>query len=132
MLRKFIVSLGLLTSAIAMPALAAPKEVYLSMSTSGIDFYFQPDKSQVFTNVFAWTLKASCQVVCDDSVSNRMQATILKKSGSLNKQTLNLGESMCLDIHNGDVFELVAPPGSKVEIKNIGESSIKANCSVGG
>jgi hypothetical protein len=132
MLRKFIVSLGLLISAIAMPVLAAPKEVYLSMSTSGIDFYFEPNQSQVFTNAFPWTLKATCQVVCDDSVMNSMQAKILKKSGILNDQTLNIGESMCLDIHNGDVFSLIAPSGSKVEIKNVGGSTIKANCFVAG
>jgi|LakMenEpi03Aug12_release.lakeMendotaPanAssembly.Ray.scaffolds.fasta_scaffold1640602_1 hypothetical protein len=132
MLRKCIVSLGLLMSAVAMPALAAPKEIFLTMSTSGIDFYFEPNQSTVFTNAFPWQLKATCQVVCDDSVLNSMQAKILKKFGILNDQRLEVNQSMCLDIHDGDKFSLVAPQGSKVEIKNTGASIIKANCFVGG
>jgi hypothetical protein len=132
MLRKYIVSLGLLISAVTMPVLAAPKEVYLTMSTSGIDFYFEPNQSQVFTNLFPWTLKATCQVDCDDSVINSMQAKILKKSGILNNNFLIENQSMCLNIHDGDKFSLIAPSGSKVEIKNTGDSTIKANCFVAG
>lgn len=131
MLKKFIVSLGLVLATTASPVFAA-KVIYLTASPSSIDFSFDPDHAQVFTNAFPWVLKATCQITCDDSVFNQMQAKILKKSGTLNKMPLNMGDSMTLDIHNGDTFEMVANSGAKVEIKNTGEGHIKASCYVAG
>jgi len=128
MFKKFIMSL-VLFAGISTP-LFASQSIYLTMSSNNIDFSFEPNHSKVFTNAFPWTLKATCQISCDDSVRNSMEAKIIRKGGIMNDTVLNVGDSMRLDIHNGDIFTMISYTGSKVEIKNTGEKVIIASCYV--
>jgi hypothetical protein len=127
MLKNIVLSVGVLIGTFSSPIFAA-NEIYLTQSTSGVEFNFKKDESRVFTNAFPWLLKANCEISCDDSVHNSMQITILKKNGSLNNIPLVIGDSMCLDVHNNDTFNLIASSGAKVELKNNGEGPIKATC----
>ena len=128
MFKKFIMSLALFAG-ISTPIFAS-QEIYLTMSSNNIDFSFEPNQSKVFTNAFPWTLKATCQISCDDSVKNSLEARVIKKGGIMNDTVLNIGDSMSLDIHDGDSFSLSSYAGAKVEIKNTGDSAIKAICYV--
>lgn len=126
MFKKLIMSLALFAG-ISTP-LFASQEIYLTMSANNIDFSFEPNQSKVFTNAFPWILKANCQVSCDDSLRNSLDAKIIKKGGIMNGTVLNIGDSMSLDIHDGDTFSMSSYAGAKVEIKNTGEGAITATC----
>ncbi len=131
MLKKCIVTLGLILATTAAPVFAA-EEIFLTASPNSIDFSFAPNQAQVFTNAFPWVVKATCQITCDDNVYNQMQAKILKKNGTLNKMPLSIGDTMTLDIHNGDTFEISASSAAKVELKNTGVGHITASCFIAG
>lgn len=128
MIRKMLISLSLILSIISQPSFAT-REIMLSMG-SDIEFNFQANEAQVFTNAFPWLLNVSCTITCDDVVKNAMQVNVLKKNGSLNNMPLKAGDFMCLDVYNRDTFKISAVSGAKVQIKNIGQGPIKASCAI--
>jgi hypothetical protein len=129
MFKKIMLSTSLLFAALTSSAQPV-QEVYLTTSSSGIDFNFDVNQAIVFTNTFPWILKANCQITCNETVRNRMQATVLKKNGTLNNMPMEKGDQLCLDIYNQDMFSMTATTGAKVEIKNIGEGPIKVTCTI--
>ncbi|NDH09726.1 MAG: hypothetical protein EBY16_08985 [Gammaproteobacteria bacterium] len=130
MLKKLIASLVLglgvcLTSVMAKPM----PEFYIGQS-NGVDFVLNPNESQILTNVFMWPLKANCLMSCENDQINTIFFKILKKTGSLNGTPLSLGDSMAIDIKSNDELMIIANSGSKVEMKNIGSTTIKASCNI--
>lgn len=130
MFNKLMLCTGLFLATLSSSVFAV-QEVYLSAtSASGIDFNFAVNEAIVFTNTFPWVVKGSCQITCNDQLKNRMQATVLKKNGTLNDTPMEKGQQLCLDIHHQDFFTMTATPGAKVEIKNIGEGAIMVTCNI--
>lgn len=128
MFKKMLVSLSLAVSVLATPVYALP-EIYLGQS-SGIEFVIPPNDAQVFTNVFMWTINANCEIECDKGTTNTVQFKVLKKSGSLNGESLKSGDSRSVDVNSKDEMHISAHPGAKVELKNIGKTAIHAYCNV--
>jgi len=128
MLKKLIASLVLGLSIAVTPVMAKPlPELYIGQS-NGVDFILNPQESQILTNVFMWPLKANCVMSCENNQINTLFFTILKKTGYLNGMLLSTGASMSQDIKTNDVLDIIANSGSKVEMKNLGSTTMKASC----
>lgn len=128
MFKKVLLSISLAVSAIAAPVYALP-EIYLGQA-SGVEFILPPNESQIFTNVFMWTINANCEIQCDKNEVNTIKFKVLKKTGSLNGMHLKTGDTMSVDLHSNDAMIISAFPGSKVELKNTGRTTIHAYCNL--
>lgn len=124
-----LISLGIVVSVFATPSHALKPEIYIGQA-NGVEFVLPPNEAQIFTNIFMWTINANCQMQCDKNEVNTVQFKVLKKSGSLNGESLKTGDSRTIDIHSKDEMIISANPSGKVELKNIGKTTIHAYCNV--
>lgn len=130
MLKKQIASLVLGFSVFVTPVVAKPiPELYIGQS-SGVDFVLASKESQILTNIFMWPLKANCVMSCENDQTNTIFFKVLKKTGNLNGIPLTSGDSMSIDISPHDELNIIASSGSKIEMKNIGTTTIKATCNI--
>lgn len=96
-----------------------------------VEYQFPPNSPQVFSNIFFWTIKASCTVT-SNTPNHYMAAKMLSKTGSVNGQPLNAGDETGLMSQPGDVLQITADPGAKVELTNRGTDTITASCTTVG
>lgn len=108
-------------------AAVLPVEHSLPALGNSIDYTLLPQEPQVFTNVFYWVIKANCTIYSDIE-DNNILIKFLKKTGSVNNQHLNAGDELNITLHNEEVISIVSNPGSKVELVNQGNTTIKATC----
>lgn len=127
MFQKLVLSLGIALGVCANSALAKTPDIYMGASNS-VEFVLNPNESQKLTNAFPFVLNAACIMTCDDEQTNTIEFKVLNKTGMLNGTSVNTGELMTLDIHPKDQIVISAPTGSKVELKNIGTTTIHADC----
>ncbi|MCX7117085.1 MAG: hypothetical protein NTW94_04115 [Legionellales bacterium] len=95
-----------------------------------VEYEFAPNDPQVFSNIFFWEVKANCTVISNEPVTP-FSATMLRKSGSLNYSPLVAGDTLVISVQPGDTFHITAESGAKVELTNLGNDLIKANCATG-
>ena len=93
-----------------------------------IEYDFPVNEPQVFSNIFFWTIKASC-VLTSETPENFLSVKMLHKSGSVNNMRMISGDTMTITIPTGERIDISADSGAKVELVNIGNKNIKANCS---
>ena len=130
MLKKRIAALVLGLCGFVTPVVAKPiPELYIGQS-SGVDFVLPSKESQILTNVFMWPLKANCVMSCENNQTNTIFFKVLKKTVNLNCIPLTSGDSMSLVISPNDQLKIIANSGSKIEMKNIGDTTIKATCNI--
>ena len=96
-----------------------------------IEYELPANDPQVFSNIFFWTLKATCTILSDTN-ENPISVKMLRKTGSVNDTQLTTGDSMGLVVQPGDKLNITAVSGAKVELVNRGSRTIKANCSTTG
>jgi len=104
-----------------------PAEHYLPALGSTVEYTLPPQEPQVFTNVFYWVIKASCTIT-SHSESNDLLVKFLKKTGEVNAQPLNAGDQVEIFLNNKEDIKIVSNPGSKVELTNMGDTTITAVC----
>jgi hypothetical protein len=95
--------------------------------TGGYEFALPPNEPQLFTNYFFWTIDAKCTVV-SEKAETTISFTVLRKSGKLNGISLYTGDAMALVVQPGDVLNISAASGGQIELTNLGDEEIKANC----
>jgi len=82
----------------------------------------------VISNILFWQIKAVC-VITSENLGNPLSVKMLRKTGSVNDTLLATGESMGLTVQPGDIFNVTAESGAKVQLVNLGDKTIKATCS---
>lgn len=82
----------------------------------------------VISNILFWQIKAVC-VITSENTGNPLSVKMLRKTGSVNDTLLATGESMGLTVQPGDIFNVTAESGAKVQLVNLGNKTIKATCS---
>lgn len=82
----------------------------------------------VISNILFWQIKAVC-VITSENTGNPLSVKMLRKTGSVNDTLLATGESMGLTVQPGDIFNVTADSGAKVQLVNLGNKTIKATCS---
>ena len=92
-----------------------------------VEYELPVNDPQVFSNVFFWTVKATCIIISQNN-ENPISVKMLRKNGSVNNTQLTTGDSMGLVVQPGDKLNIIAVSGAKVELINHGTVSIKASC----
>ena len=94
-----------------------------------LSYEIPPNKPLEFTNVWFWTITATCKATTEDDI-DKVLVEALSKTGKIDGKVIAEGESVLLDIHSGDNIELAADSGAKVRLTNQGEHALRINCSV--
>ena len=92
-----------------------------------VDYELPINDPQVFSNVFMWTVKASCTIKSTEA-NNIVSFKVLRKTGSINNRNLSSGDVMTLTLQPREVVYITALPGAKVELLNQGSTTIVASC----
>lgn len=92
-----------------------------------VDYELPINDPQVFSNVFMWTVKASCTIKSTEA-SNIVSFKVLRKTGSINNMNLSAGDAMTLTLQPREIIYITALPGAKVELLNEGATTIVASC----
>lgn len=130
MLRKIGVGLLCAGSLLCASNAFSTTEHILSQGLA-VEYEFQPNNPQVFSNIFFWTIRASCTVV-SNTPDHLMAAKMLHKTGAVNGRALSSGDEIVIMSQPGDVLQITADPGSKVELTNRGTDIIRASCTTVG
>lgn len=126
MIRK--IGLALLCSCSLYNTSSFSMENHVFTQGVAIEYELPVNDPQVFSNIFFWTLKATCTIV-SDSAANPISVRMLRKTGSVNDTQLTTGDSIGLVVQPGDKLNIIAVSGAKVELLNQGLQAIKASCS---
>ena len=68
--------------------------------------------------------------ITSENESNLFSLEVLRKSGSLNGVKLSVGDKMESMVNNNETISITALPGAQVEITNLGDQTMFADCSV--
>lgn len=128
MIRKMGISLLCAGSLLATNVSALTQHEFKQGLT--VEYELPPNDPQVFSNVFFWTVKATCTVI-SEYADNTIFTTMLKRSGSVNGIPLTAPETMFLTVQPGEKLHISAESGAKVELVNVGLYTIKASCTAG-
>jgi hypothetical protein len=101
-------------------------EHYLTLGPS-MEFTLPPNQPQYFLNPMMWTVKANCTLTSADPLI-QLTFTVLRKSGTVNDITFNVGDSMSMSFLPNDQVAISAVSGGKVELLNQGETTVTASC----
>lgn len=126
MLKKF--KFGLLCAALLFSANCLAINYDLIPGVS-LDYDIPPNKPLEFTNVWFWTITATCSASTEDS-SDNVLIEALSKTGRINGKVISQGETLVLPVHSGDKLEISADSGAKVRLTNQGEHTLHISCSV--
>ncbi len=116
----------MLLAALSTQAWSAMIHPFPAAGTS-LEYILLPKDSQILVNQFFWTINANC-TISSEVEENILGVKILKKNGYVNDLILNAGDSIDLALLNNSVVRVSAPPGSKVELTNLGEEAVQASC----
>ena len=125
MLRKIGLTMLCATALLSTNAFSVTEHTFNIAST--YEFTLPSNEPQVFTNIFFYSIDATCTII-SDAQDNPFNFTILRKSGSLNGIPLSTGSTMDLIVHPGDKLHITAVSGGRMELTNHGENTMKASC----
>lgn len=128
MIRKLGLSLLGITCLFSVQGEAAVPQAF--RSGPAVEYVLNVNEPQVLANQFLWTIRAVCKIKCDVDDGNLISFKVLRKSGSLNGESLTVGDSVDVVVHNSDKIYISAVSGAQVELVNVGTETIKAECSV--
>lgn len=92
-----------------------------------VEYEFEPNEPQIFTNYMFWPIEAVCIITSEDESGDLFVEAITKK-GKINDITLTAGESLHVAVHNGDQLKLFAESGSRVKITSFSQHKLKTTC----
>jgi hypothetical protein len=101
---------------------------YNFSSSTSMVVELPPNDPQIFYNFLLWRVKGNCEVI-SDVPENPLSFTMLSNKGTLNGVEFSPGDSLYLVATAGQRFELSADPRAKVEVTNLGTTTIKMKCS---
>ena len=91
------------------------------------EYVLHPNNPEIFTNIFLWTVKASCKISITEE-SNPLQISVLNKTGTVNSVPLISGDTMLVTVHNNEKVYITADSGAKVKLENKGIADIRIAC----
>lgn len=98
------------------------------LTSHGLDLKLAPKGSQVFENSYHMTVNATCKIQCHET--DTIQIRMTTHQGSINGKSLSDGQTTSLSVHNNDSITVSAEPGAKVNLVNLGNGPVLANCSI--
>lgn len=128
MIRKLGLTLLLAGGFLSTSAFAITEHIF-TMGHS-MEYELPVNDPQVFSNILFWKITATCTIMSDPS-ETKLSVKMLKKTGSVNAIPLFAGDSLGIMVQSGDMLNITADSGAKVELVNLGTKSIRASCSAG-
>jgi hypothetical protein len=128
MLKKIGAALVCVSSLFCASHTFATTEHILKLGLSA-DYEFPPNQPQIFSNIFFWSVNATCTVT-SDTPNHYMDIEMEKKTGAFNGKKLNQGDFTGAMTQPGDVLHITADSGARVKLTNRGSNTIKASCRV--
>lgn len=126
MIKHFKIALFCITGLFVTPVFAEV-QTYLFQTDQYIDYELPSKEPRVFSNVFRWTIHAECTAIQNEGI-NTITIKILRKKGIINDIILQRGESLDVDTALGDKFDIIAEPGSSVQMTNQGNELVVFRC----
>ncbi|MGQ3892296.1 hypothetical protein [Legionella sp. CNM-4043-24] len=124
MLRKIGLSLLCAGSLLASSSFAMTHDLAARISA---DYELDVNKPEIFTNYTMFTVKAVCTIKSIDNESV-IHVKAIKRTGSINGQSLSSGDSVDIVVHNDEKITLSAQSAAQVELTNNGDHNLKALC----
>ncbi len=118
------IMIGLLSTVVLLAVLIQPAHA------QSMDLTLAPHGSKLIENNFSFTLNANCVVHAKEEEKNTIRLHVLENNGSVNGKKLDKGQSTSVVIHGEKSLTVRAEPGTKVNIQNLGDSTVEATCSV--
>ena len=85
------------------------------------------NEPQVFANFLLWSITAKC-TINDADDNTDINVSGISKNGKINGNALGQGQSVLITVRPGDLLEVYAVAGARVELTNKGVRLIKARC----
>mgnify|MGYP000287742358 CR=1 FL=1 len=99
----------------------------LNLSSIG-HYVFVPNKPVTIKNPLFWSVSATCTLTTQDA-SDTLSGKMLSGSGKLNGK--DVGSGLSVQVKNDDKLKIWASGRAEVQITNLGQSPITANCGLG-
>lgn len=124
MLKKIGLSLMCAGSLLTSASFAMNHELAPNLSA---DFELAVDKPELFTNYTMFTVNAVCTIQSIDE-DDIVHVKAVKRTGAINGQAIKAGDTLDVNVHNGDKLTLSAQSAAQVELTNKGNNPLKAMC----
>ena len=116
-------TVGILSAVVLVAVLIQPAKA------QSIQLNLAPHGSKLIENHYLFALDATCNIQGTEK-SNTVTLHVIEKSGVVNGKHLKKGQSTSVKLKNHDALSVHAEPGSVVNISNLSDDRVLANCSV--
>ena len=86
-----------------------------------------PNTPLALQNPLTWTISFNCTIT-SSPINNSIDITVVNGSGTINGTRLSKNQSITWNESPGDVVKVVAEPGAKVQLINLGSQIVQAAC----
>ena len=117
------ISLGMLSLIILVVFLIQPAQAQT------IHLNLPPHGSKLIENHYLFSLEATC-IINSSEKNNTIKLHVIENTGTVNGKHLTRGQATSIVVNNQDALSLTAEPGSKVNVLNLSDNIVQANCSV--
>ncbi len=102
---------------------------FIMQMGSGYNFELPAKTSQIFSNPFVWEATATCTMLENKDTNDfPVFFKVTRKKGVFNGVKMSSGDTAQLLLHAKDKMKVTAAPGAEMELINIGEYTIRAEC----
>ena len=88
-----------------------------------------PHGSKLIENHYLFSLDATC-IIESSEQNNMIKLHVIENTGTVNGKHLTRGQATSIVVNNQDALSVSAEPGSKVNVLNLSDNTVQANCSV--
>jgi len=126
-MKKKIAATLLAMTSLLLSTHALSMNSYVFQSGLPVEYELPPNEPQVFSNIFMWPIKANCKII-STIPENIITFAVLRKDGSVNNTKMSAGDKITLVFYPNEVVHITAAAGGKVEMRNLNEKTISAQC----
>lgn len=126
MIRKIGLTLCLSTALYSTSALSTTE--YILAPNMSFHYTLQPNIPLSLTNYVFWDINAICTLTINDDKSGKLKAKAIYKNSSVAGSSVPKDGSLVIDVKDKQDLSITAEPGAQVELLNIGEYRIEADC----
>ncbi|STY31045.1 Uncharacterised protein [Legionella wadsworthii] len=99
-----------------------------SSSLAPVEITFDPNKPIILTNTNKQILSLLCELHLVSTVNNSISIYVLNGKGSFNGTTFKQGDFSVWTLSNFQQIPVMAYPGTKAQVTNLGTRQVKAVC----
>ncbi|HHT0593379.1 TPA: hypothetical protein ACTXXA_002427 [Legionella anisa] len=97
-------------------------------SVAPVEINLEPNKPVVLTNTNKQAISMLCEVHLVSSVKNSISIQIISGKGKFNGTSFKQGDYLVWTLTNMQQIPVLADPGTKAQVTNLGTHSVRALC----